>query len=235
MKILLVVIGVLTGAAVLLPQNKKAADNYRIKIDNSLVTAFDLNGKPVYNKKFNFPQSFSSDLDGDGINEVLVEDTYRKGINTYYILYIFNTIDTFSLADSVVSGLRAPYVTGSEDAGGTIIVTGNPKFDSFNKDTSDIFVPVNCWMFENGELFNVNDEVYNLFIRESEGIMDFIDSYPESDAKNCSSSKILEAAIASGYVNYLNAGEKILAEQFIKKYYKCPDLNEFKKKIKALL
>ena len=228
---ILIIISSAAGSA----QNKKAFDNYRVKVDNSILKVFDLNGKQIFSKKFNDPRSFNSDLDGDGINEVIVEDTFNKGLNTYYTLYIYNCIDTFGPADSVASGLTAPYITNSEDIGGPVIVAGNPKFDYLNKDTADIFVPINCWKYENGELFNVNDEVYNLFIGENEDIIDFIDSYFESEGKSCGSSNSVKAAIASVYVNYINAGEKILAEHFIEKYYLCPDLSGFKKIIEALL
>lgn len=231
---LLTTLVILLASAPAPAQNKKPVDNYSTKIENTVLKVFDLSGKQVLAKKFNDPLSFSSDLDGDGVNEIIVDDNYTVGSGVCYTMYIYNCIDEFKLADSIVSGLRAPYVSNSEEIG-PVIISGNPKFDSLNKDTADVFVPISCWKYEDGEVFNINDEVYNLFIGENEDTIDYLDSYFESEGKNCRSSKAAEAAIASTYVNYLNAGEKALAEHFLERYYFCHDVSDFKKKIETLL
>ncbi len=43
------------------------------------------------------------------------------------------------------------------------------------------------------------------------------------------------APIAAVYANYINAGEKSVASQFLKNYYLCEDLEQFKQKLNELI
>ncbi|MHB1688094.1 MAG: hypothetical protein ACYCVH_12080 [Ignavibacteriaceae bacterium] len=206
-------------------------DSFSLKIINNELTAFDSNKKVFYKKEFHNPKDFTLDLDGDGVDEYLVSDFYTTDSSAYYTLYIFNTIDSLYLADSVISGLVEPYEIKSSETGGMIIVSGNPKIDSLNTDLYNIFLPVNCWKYESGELYSVNDEVYKIFVKENDSIIDFLDNYYESNQANCESTKHVKAALASAYINYINSGDNILARQFLKEYYHCGDLNNFEQSL----
>ncbi len=210
-------------------------DQFNVKIENSKLEVFDKYQKLVFEKKFIDPHDLSADLDGDGINEYLVIDEMKDSSRSLYTLYIFNTIDSFYVADSIPSGYLEPYQSVSEDSGSNIIVTGNPNFDSLNIGNEDTFIPIKCWKYDNGEIFSVNDEVYNIFISENDKLIDMIDSYFDSNTKDCKSTETVKAAIATVYANYIYAGDKILANQFLKKYYLCSDLEKFKRKLDELL
>ncbi|MCL5029944.1 MAG: hypothetical protein M1480_13105 [Bacteroidetes bacterium] len=210
-------------------------DQYNIKIENSKLNVTSKSGKLFLEKNFNNPHELSIDLDSDGINEYLIIDEKKDSSRILYTLYIFNTVDSFYVADSIPSGCLEPYIYFSKETNKNIIVTGNSKFDSFNKDSEDTFIPINCWIYDNAEIFSVNDEVYNIFISENEKLIDIIDAHFSMNSEDCKSTETIKAAIAAVYANYISAGEKILANQFLKKYYHCNDLEKFKQTLNELL
>ena len=210
-------------------------NNYNVKIENSKLDVTDKAGKLFLERNFNNPHDLMFDLDGDGINEYLIIDEKKDISKSLYTIYIYNTVDTFYVADSIYSGYFEPYIYFSKETNKNIIVTGNSKFDSLNKEGEDSFVPINCWIFNNDEIFSVNDEVYNIFISENEKLIDVIDEHFSMNTEDCKSTEAVKAAIAAVYANYISAGEKILANQFLKKYYHCDDLEKFKQTLNELL
>ena len=72
------------------------------------------------------------------------------------------------------------------------------------------------------------------FQSENESLMDYLEDYFDSNVKNCNSSEQVNNIIAAGYINYKNAGELSVANQFLLKYYLCPDILNFKQKIEKL-
>lgn len=214
-------------------ERKYSFDLFTVQFNGSHLKTF-MNDKLVFQKDFNDPHEFVSDLDNDGVNELLVTDSFKKGNGIFYTLYIFNTIDSFYTADSIYSGALEPYQINSDEVGGTIIITGNSKFDIFNKEDGEAFIPIECWKYESSQLYPINDEVYDIFISENENLIETIDSYLETSTVDCKSIDKLKAIIASVYTNYISAGEKILASKFIKKYYPCSDAAAFIKTINEL-
>jgi len=210
-------------------------DNFSVKIVGSNLNEFDKNNKVIFTKHFNAPQDFTMDLDADGIDELLVSDSFVDSGKTYYTLYIFNTVDSLYLADSIFSGLVEPYETKSDEAGGTIIVSGNPYLDSLNIDYDNIFLPINCWKYENGQLYLINDDLYKIFVKENENIIDFLDNFYENKKPDCNSTNLVKAAVSAGYINYFHSGDKILARQFIREYYHCDDANSFEQNLNKIL
>jgi hypothetical protein len=210
-------------------------DSFTAKIENSNLQVFDKNKNLVLEKKFTDPFDFSVDLDGDGAEEYLVIDDSKKDDKDFYTLYIFNTNDSFFVADSICSGYLEPYQIKSEEAGGIIIVAGNPKFDSLNVQNGDAYLPINCWQFGKGETTLVNNKIYKLFVAENDTMLDVIDAYYNTNGANCKSTSLMKGLIASIYVNYMHAGDKLLASQFLKRYYHCDDADEFKKQLNSLL
>jgi hypothetical protein len=210
-------------------------DLFSVKIENTNLQAFNKDKQLVFEKKFCDPYDFSFDLDGSGNEEYLVVDDLKKDGKDNYTLYIFNTVDSFYVADSINSGYLEPYQTNSEEAGGTIIVAGNPKFDSLNAPNNDAYVPIDCWQFGKGEISLVNNKIYKLFISENDTMMDVLQSYYDSAGSDCKSTVFMAGLIASVYVNYMHAGDKLLATQFLRRYYHCNDVDEFRKKLNSLL
>ena len=216
-------------------QDEFKFDLFTAKIENSTLQVFNHNNKIVFQKKFNNPSDMAADLDGDGINEYLVNDSYNKGWKTYFTLYIFNTVDSFYVADSINSGLLEPYETYSKEANETIIISGNPKFDAFISDSDNVFLPINCWKYENDNLFDINDDIYNQFLSENDDLIDFLENYFQDKSQTCTTSKQVISAIAAGYANYIHAGEVSMANQFLNKYYLCDDLIMLKQKLNNLI
>ncbi len=210
-------------------------DSLHINLFGSELKVFNSEGTILYEKKFSNPGELYSDLDNDGINELLIIDSITINKNPFFTVYVYNCADTFYLIDSVQSGMLAPAVEYSEEEGSRIIVTGNTDFDQFNNDVENIFLPINCWCFQDDNVFLVNDDIYDLFISENSSIMDYLDSYYATNAKNCDSSTKLKAAIAAAYANYLSAGDKTAANKFIESYYKCNDLSQFQKQLNEIM
>jgi hypothetical protein len=127
-----------------------------------------------------------------------------------------------------------PYHTISEEIGETIIISGNPDFFIFSNNSSDSFLPVNCWRFENSEIYLINDEVYEPFIIENEGLVEYIEENIDIRSFDCQSVLEIKSLIASVYANYINAGEESVASQFLKKYYLCEDADQFKEQLRLL-
>ncbi len=210
-------------------------DLFNVKLQNSVLKVWDKQNNLIYTGTFSNPTADTIDYDDDGVNEFYILESRFKAGKTYYMLYIYNTIDSFYLADSIDSGLLKPLSIFSDEINGIMIVSGNPKFNFLNTDSLDVYLPLNCWRYESGKIFNINTKIYDYFISENDTLIENIDSYLENNRKDCNTTDSLKALLASVYANYLNAGEKILAKQFLQKYYLCKDIESFKQKIISLL
>lgn len=208
---------------------------FTAKFFQNHLEVFDSTKEHIYEKTFNNPQATLADLDNDGVDEFLVTDSHKKGESDFYTLYIYNTIDSFYVADSIQSGFMEPTERESKEYGGIIVLTGNSNFDIFNRDSEDKYLPIECWHYENGKINFISDQIYNIFISENDTLTEELDSYLESNPDDCNSLAKVKGLIASIYANYMSAGENILANQFLKKYYHCNDLEIFKKKLNELL
>jgi hypothetical protein len=219
------------------PQQVFTFDLFTAQLNDSLLTVKDNGNNIVFEMTFSNPHDFAIDLDGDSVDEYIVIDSTGTGDLPDYYIYIFNTIDEFSLADSINSGTTEPYVMFSNEEGGEIIVTGNAGFEFFNgtDEDSDIFLPIDCWKYDSGQIYLVNSDIYDLFIQENEEIIDYLDSFTDSGEYNCDLSRKNKSAIAAAYANYLNAAELTIASQFLNKYYLCSDKNDFVQNINQLL
>jgi len=208
---------------------------FTAKFEKNYLEVFDSTNKQVYEKTFNDPRESLVDLDNDDIDEFLICDSHKEGNSDFYTLYIYNTIDSFYVADSIQSGYLEPSERESKEYGGMIVVTGNYKFDNFDKDSEDKYLPIECWHYENGKISSVNDQIYNIFITENDTLIDLLDSYLDANPNDCNSITKVKGIVASVYANYISAGEKTLASQFLKKYYHCNDFEIFKQKLNELL
>ncbi len=210
-------------------------EEFTIKLENKQLIVWNNEKQQVYKRTFSNPKGEDVDLDDDNVDEyALINKNISEG-RSFYTLYIFNTIDSFFVADSINSGLMEPQIIYSNEVKKMVLLTGNEKFDSFNADSDEVFLPLNTWKYDNAKVFSLNDELYDLFITTNDSLADFIDSYFDNYKKDCKSTGKLKAAIAEVYANYLTAGEKSLAEEFLKKYYYCSDVGNFKNKIITLL
>jgi hypothetical protein len=203
-------------------------DDYTISVEAGNLTLLTGEGRVFYSKTFNSPSVNFTDLDDDGVEELFIIDSTSNS-NSTFIIYIYNTIDSFALADSIISGVVNPYIATSDEIEGLIIVTGNYGFNEFNEGEVEKFLPLDVWRYDSGELFNLNEEVYDIFLAENEYIINFLEG---SAAKgDCSKAKEVIAAIAAAYENYLSAGEDSLAYHFLNKFYDCSDREQLKAKL----
>jgi hypothetical protein len=210
-------------------------DLFTAQIQNSDLVVKDSSGTTVLEMKFNNPRDYAVDLDGDSVDEYIVIDSTGASNLPSYTIYIFNTIDQFALVDSIDSGITQPYNTFSNEEGSEIIVTGNKEFEEFWDGKSDIFLPINCWKYESGQVYGINNDIYDLYISENDDMISYLDSFYENGEYDCKNIIPLRSAIAAVYANYTNAGEVSLASQFIKKYYPCEDADLFLQKINEIL
>jgi hypothetical protein len=193
------------------------------------------NGDAVlYTHSFRNPSENGVDLDGDGIDEFLVIDQMEEDGRRQFILFIFNITESFFLVDSISSGSIEPYIIYSEEVEDYILISGNSSFMQFTGNNAE-HLPVNCYKYETGEVFLVNDEIYDVFISENDELLEIIDKYFEMNARNCTSSLDIIPALSAAYANYINAGEPTLASHLITNYYYCDDKERFIKKIDDLI
>jgi hypothetical protein len=234
-KLLFLYIITLFLATTALAQQAFSFDLFTAQLRDSVLNVKDNGGKIIFQMTFSHPHDYTVDLDGDSVDEYIVIDSSGTVDLPAYTIYIFNTIDEFTLADSIPSGSSEPYDMFSNEEGSEIIVTGNPAFESFDVDDSDIFLPINCWKYDSGQIYTINSDIYDLYIQENDEIIDYLDSFYEDESYDCDEGKKLQSAIAAGYTNYINAGEVTLASQFLKKYYPCSDSDIFVRNITQLL
>jgi hypothetical protein len=210
------------------------AGSFSITIQKTLLNVFDEAGKNVYREKFFHPSGMISDLDADGIDEyIIIDSIFTKGEPAYKI-FLFNTVDSFYLVDSISSGRTFPYFEIGSQTNEVILLTGIPEFDKYNSNPEYFFSPLNCWKYESSRIYLNNEENYELLLNENDDIIEFLENFswgPDS----CVSSKKILGAIVSAYINYINAGETAISSQFLKKYYLCSDIVNLKKEIQELL
>jgi hypothetical protein len=224
---------------IFITNNSYSQDNFTFDLFNASVTGpvlkvNDTQGEAIYSKSFSGPAATEFDLDDDGVNELLIIDSSKQANKPFYTLYIYNTIDSFYLADSVISGSSEPYQLQSDETEGIIIVTGNPEFERYNTDPENLFLPINCWKYEAGELFLVNDEVYDIFEIRIDELTEVLENIYSESKKECSTSRKVKSAIAAIFTDCINAGDKSIASQFVKNYYFCEDIEQFLQELNSL-
>jgi len=210
------------------------AGSFSINIENNLVKAFNETGENVFREKFVHPSGIISDLDSDGIDEYIIIDSSSFKGEPSYKIYIYNTVDSFYLVDSIDSGRTSPYFLIDDQTDEETLVTGNPDFDRYNMNSEFFFSPLNCWKYESSQVFLNNEEMYELLLTENENIIEFIEDYSR-DSDSCTFSKGILGAVTSAYANYVNAGETAIASQFLRKYYLCSNFDQLKRELQKML
>jgi hypothetical protein len=211
-------------------------DLFSVKLKDNSLRVFLNQGSLLFTKEFQNPVFTTADLDSDAVEEYILIDYKNLDNKKDYTIYIYNTIDTFYCIDSIRSGFFEPYVFYSDEVKSNIIITGISGFNELNiGKTDNITVPLNFWRYRDNEITLINDEIYDLFMSENEAVVDYLDEYFNSNIKNCNSSQQVNNLIAAGYINYKNAGDISVANQFLLKYYLCPNIKDFKTKIEKLV
>ncbi|MDP4114883.1 MAG: hypothetical protein Q8903_02045 [Bacteroidota bacterium] len=210
-------------------------DNYKATITDGLLSVSDLQDNVVYSRAFNDPVIYTEDIDADSSDEFIIVDYQQKGTEFLYSMYVYKISEDVKLADSLFSGLVEPYLVDDEELGGIMIVAGQPEYDYLNNtDTEDLYSPIRCYVFENEELFDVDDELYDIFIDTNDELTATLDEFYKKNDSDCKSTEKIKAAIAEIYINYLSAQEKSLAQKFIDSYYFCNDKEKFVEKLNKL-
>jgi len=209
-------------------------DLFTVSLKDNLLQVVSNEGRLMFNRKFENPVFTTADLDSDNVDEYILIDYKILDQKKDYTIFVFNTIDTFYCVDSIRSGFYEPYVYYSEEAKGNVIIAGIPGFNELNIGKVDISMPLNIWKYGENGIVLINDDIYDLFQSENESAMDYLDAFFDSNIKNCNSSEQVNNFIAAGYINYKNSGEISSANQFLLKYYLCPDILNFKLKIEKL-
>jgi hypothetical protein len=213
-----------------------STESFIIKLTGRNLFVENLDREMILEQSFNNPGGNVADLDGDGYVEFILEDYSVDKGRKYYYTYVYNTIDSFYLIDSIYSGLKKPYLTYSYELNEVIIITGTPDTDSLNdSDTFKIFSPLICWGFADDQFGIINDKLYDIFIDTNNKDLDYIDSLYNKYGNNCSTARMLRSAIAAVFLNYIYADEEAIAEKALNKYYGCSDKEKFKDEIKKLL
>jgi hypothetical protein len=216
-------------------QNVLESGNFTFTFTGDSLTVQDTSGQQIYSEKFQNPFGYLADLDADGNDELLVRDSsFTLDNQVLYELYVYNVLDSFYLAKKINSGTTAPYEAESGEIEGLIIVTGNPDFSYLNENSEYISLPLNCWKLEEGEIYSVNNVIYDQFMNENNNILSTLDNILSSSKSYCDSTANVKSLIASAYINYLNAGENIAASNFMSTYYPCKDVSQFRQELDSI-
>ena len=216
-------------------QSELESGNFTFTFIGDSLTIQDSSGQRIYSQKFQNPYGYLSDLDTDGNDELLVQDSSITLDNQIiYELYVYNVIDTFYLAGKINSGTTAPYETESGEIEGLIIVTGNPDFSYLNVNSENVLLPLNCWKFEEGGIYSVNNLVYDQFMNANNNILSTLDNILSSRESLCDSTADVKSLIGSAYINYLNAGENASASNLMRTYYPCEDAPIFRQELDSI-
>jgi hypothetical protein len=207
---------------------------FQIFINGNKVTVLTETDSLIFERTFNNLNESTFDLDADGNSEFIVFEIDSL-LHSGYIIYLFNTLDEFFLIDSILAGITEPSIIISGEINFPVINCGNPDFEIFFSDNSENYEPINLWKFEQGELYLANEDVYEIYLKENENLIEYINGELGNNNINCESVKPHISAIASVYANYINAGEVSTAVKLIKKYYPCKDLENFQQTIDELL
>jgi hypothetical protein len=210
-------------------------DLFTVQLKDNSLQVFSNDRNVIFTQKFENPVFTTADLDSDSIEEYILIDYKFLDQKKDYTIFIYNTVDTFYCVDSIRSGFYEPYVFYSDEVKGNVIIAGIPGFDDLNIGKADVSMPLNIWQYNETGIVLINDQIYNLFLSENDSVIDYLEDYFSSSVKNCNSSEQVNNIIATGYKNYINAGELSIASQFLLKYYLCPDILNFKKSIEKLL
>jgi hypothetical protein len=210
-------------------------DLFNVHLEINSVKAFNDDNELLFERNFYNPSPLMIDIDNDGVEEFLIQDSAVISGIAYFSLYAFNTIDTFYLADSIYSGRTPIYQTSSADVEGIIFISGYSSFDRFNSHGVYFFSPISCWYFSDDEFISVNNEVYDLFIIENNLVINFIEEYFNEFENDCDNARLILGAIASAYANYVNAGESAMAVQLLNNYYKCGDKEKLNAELNSLI
>lgn len=216
-------------------QNELESGDFTFTFAGDSLTVQDSSGQQIYSQKFQNPYGYLADLDADGNDELLVQDSSVTLDNQIlYELYVYNVIDTFYLAKEINSGTTAPYEAESGEIEGLIIVSGNPDFSYLNVNSEYVLLPLNCWKFEEGGIYSVNNLVYDQFMNANNNILSTLDNILSGNKSYCDSTEYIKSLIASAYINYLNAGENAYASNLMRTYYPCKDASQFRQELDSI-
>lgn len=212
-----------------------ALNSFLILFNNNFMTVENEQKVLIYKKQFNSSFSYLADIDRDGFDELIVVDSVYSNSKLIFYIYFFSGKVEFKIIDSIYSGTYYPFLTYAEEISNIIIQTGNPDFEWLNLEGETFALPINIWKFEEEKIIPANTEVYEPFLFENENLIRQLDYYVDQKFSDCTVVEKFKNIIASVFVNYLNAGEYSLAEQFYNNYYSCSDKLKFKQQILDLI
>lgn len=228
---------VLVSIPCLLYPQVDTVGNYIITRENNLLTIVSTETSETHVLEYPNLTTEYYDIDEDGIYELLIISEELKDTSPNYLLFVYKLGDNIELITSINSGVKKPELIYSEESGLTVLAIGFPDFDKLNNSANiDLFFsPLNL-LFFNGESFETDyDDCIDILLKENEEIFSVVTDFLLSYGKNCKTSKLLESAFASIYMNYINAGEFAMADHLIDTYYFCEDKKEFIQLIKNTL
>ena len=235
MKKLLLTIIVFSFSIVFAQSDEYLFESFTVKLESKSLIALDSLNQIVFTKTFLNPVLTLTDLNRDGVDEIILIDSNSAFDQPDYHLFIYGFDKNIFLIDSVYSGVIQPFETEFEELDGTVLVTGDTQYNFFNQADKQFYLPISCLAFDGSKMVLVNDILYDIFIEENEIILASIIDYVNVNGKNCNSSEALLPMIVSAYVNYINAGENSSALQLINNFYYCENKDELIKKIESLM
>lgn len=232
MKLSILIILIFFSQGLLVPQSDAIVLNsYSVLSSGNFVSIENSEGEVVLQLQFNNPNIFISDVDSDGLDELIIVDSLVSGNTFNYVLYLYSTLDNLGLIDSIYSGSFFPVISYSDEIESAIIITGNSEFLKFSTNGENDFLPIDTWKLDDHILLPMNEELYEPFVSENSNLVQILEEIVANSPLDCEISIANKGLIAAVFTNYINAGEQSLAAQTLKKYYVCPEIEQFKKEI----
>lgn len=176
-----------------------------------------------------------NDFDDDGMNEVLIIGQQKFHNITRYFVLIYKVDQYINLIDSIMSGVQKPELIFSNEAEQVVLAVGYSEFDTFNFNSKSNYSPIRLLNYDGEQFFVDFEDFFDILLKENDEIFAQLDDDFSNNGLNCSTTSLNKAAIGALYINYLNAGEKAMAEHVLDSFYFCNDRLEFTTILKNIL
>lgn len=201
------------------------------KYESGFLYLFDSAGYETAVYTYDNPEVAELDLNSDGNEELILTIVSGSGKTRNYSMVIFDGAEVYSFVDSVQSGPVTPEIDFNTELNTFVISLGNTVLDSVLavEGFPAHYEPRVFLIYDGDLLVNVSKEMYEVYIRVNEFLMEQLTSVYAANSYICKETEKRFGMLMTAVLNYLEAGETALAMKYFDNYYNCPDKDSVRK------
>lgn len=201
------------------------------KYESGFLYLFDSAGYETGVYTFDNPEVAELDLNSDGNEELILTIAGGNGSTLSYSVVIFDGAEVYSFVDSLQSGPVIPEIDFNTDLNTFVISLGNTVLDSvLSRDGFPAQYEPRVFLVYDGDiLVNVSREMYEVYIRVNEFLMEQLTNVYASNSYICKETEKRFGMLMTAVLNYLEAGETALALKYFDNFYNCPNKEDLRK------